>query len=341
MPRADPDRYPGRVPAGPVLVVAGAVHDVVVDGDVDEPVTSPVGADVLSRGAVRWSVAYGANADPDRLIDKRLDRRGALILPARLHGWAPVWEARRAVTGAVPLTLQPAADLTRDVHVLGVHREDTHVLDTSEGRGRRYILGAIGPVAVAARFLLADALAYLPTPTTMLLGRSHAPATYPGVDQAAARAALARRDGPRHAAVDSGVPTVTGWPDTPLADLPLFAYGTLQPGFGRFEAIARHVTTLGAARTPGTIVRTPSGWPAARFGGTAEVHGTLLGAVSPRAATGLFATTDRIEDVPDLFRRVAIQVHRAEDTRWAAAYEWNHQRGAAPGDTVPDGRFTG
>lgn len=324
--------YPGRPPDGPVLVYAGRRWPLVVDGDVHRPVrpadgpgAPPVSAPVLSSGPARWSFAYGANADPRRLLDKGLDGHGAMLLPARLRGWRRVWEARRSpVTGAVPLTVQHDPQAVLDGWVLGVHRDDTAVLDASEGRGERYTLGRLGPAAVAARFLLDAAFAYQPGPATRVLVTERGPATFPEVDQAqAARLLAAGRSAPavRPAPIP---PDPEGWPPTPLDDLPLFTYGTLQPGQERHGAVAPLVVNAGPAQARGEVVPSRHGWPAATFAdGGDPIHGTLLAPTDRAAAARLVAAADAVEDVPRLFRRVAVEVAAGGGARWAMAYEWN------------------
>lgn len=378
------ESYPGRPPPGPVLVFRGRLWPVVVDGEAGRPVrlaaagesraeaaswpvevdglerpdrqaaSAPRGntphAAVLAPGRVRWSLAYGANADPRRLVDKGLDQRGALLLPAALRGWRRVWEARRSpVTGAVPLTVQPDPGARLDVWVLGVDRDDTARLDASEGRGQRYMLARVGPVAVAARFLLDAAPAYAPTAATRVLAGTGGPAAWPGTDQrGAARLLAAGRSAPavRPAAggawarADGGVVEGGGWPSTPLADLPLFVYGTLQPGGQRHRAVAEAVRVVGPAVARGTLFRTPHGWPAAQFvEDGAPLHGTLLAPVSAAAAAGMVAAADAIEDAPRLFRRVAVAVDAGGGARWAMAYAWNRDQGPPPGEVLADGRF--
>ncbi len=337
-PRFDAATYPGPRPAGPVLLHQGQLWPLDVTGPALLAPDPVAGAPVL-QGPVRWSVAYGSNASPDRLRDKGLDVNGALLLPARLRGWRTVWEARRAATGAVPLTLVPAPGSILDTWVLGIHPADTGPLDATEGRGTRYRLGRVGPVAVAARWWLADAVAYGPGSATRCLTRGTELAGYPEVDHAGAGVLL---DGGSVAlAVDPLPGTVEGdWPASDLEDLPLFVYGTLQPGRSRWEAIEALVEVVGEASASGAVTGTYYGYPAADFAGAGTVHGTLLRATGPAAAEVLYRQVDAIEDVPDLFRRVAVPVRVGAEAIWAASYAWNDARGAPPGQPVPDGRWT-
>lgn len=350
--RFDPAAYPGWRPDGPTLVHRGTCHRVVVDGDRDQPVRAPVHAPVLEPGRTRWSLAYGGNACPDRLIDKGLDGSGALLLPAVLSGWQPVFESRATRYGSVPLTLVPAPGQTLGAWVLGVHEDDVPALDRSEGRyldpddpprvraapGSHdavtapvgaYVLGRVGPAAVADRFLLPDTLAYLPGPaTTLAADADGAPLAWPACDQAAARAATDQRRRARLPTFQIRPVPPGLWPATPLEDLPLFVYGTLLPSQDRWHLVADLVADTRPATATGWLHDPGHGWPAARFdpaGGT--VHGQLLLPAGAQAAQDLYARCDRIEGAPHLFVRVTVQVATDDDQRWAATYAW---AGAGP-----------
>jgi hypothetical protein len=247
-PRFDPARYPGERPHGPVLVTDGGQIPVrLVAGGAaprvatDRPRSSlPRAADRLlgARGeatAVRWVVAYGANASPDRLRDKGLTGPGVLLLPGVLHDWVAAFEARVTGYGAVPLTLVPEPGARTDTWVLGVHRDLAEVLDRTEGRVASgapprvdpragsarhappgtYQLGRVGPVRVMGGWVLADGLAYLPGPSTEVQRHDGGWRTWPAHDQAAARRHLTT-DGPTGAAPRPPAPVVGPWPATPL-----------------------------------------------------------------------------------------------------------------------------
>lgn len=311
---------------------------------------------MLAGTPVRWSLAYGGNACPDRLLDKGMDVNGALLLPVLVDGVRPAWEARRSTsTGAVPLTLLAEPGAITSCFALGLHPDDTPVLDRGEGRGSRYLLGRAGPAAVAGRFLLPEVLAFGPGSATRVLGHGGVVATPTTHDQAAAARLL---EGPAAVtlAADPLPGTVEGpWPPTPLADLDLFVYGTLQPGGSRWPEIADLVEVAGEATTSGVLTATWYGWPAARFGGddrgerrgrgqgTGQVHGTLLRPAGREAAAKLYARCDALEDAPRLFHRVAVRVRAGKGRApgWAAAYQWNPARGAPPGTPVPSGRWEG
>lgn len=306
--------------------------------------------DVLAEGApvlenpdgIRWTVAYGANACPERLLDKSLDVKGAVLLPAALLGWAPAWEARRSATGAVPVTLVPSPGRRSDVWVLGVHADDLARLDQTEYRGTNYTLGHLGPVAVADRWRLADALAYGPGPDTRVLVAGGDVAAPPAVDQADARALLDQPDPVSVGADPFDTVVEEGWPQTPLEDLPLFAYGTLMPDAPRWDAIADLVQRAGPATVEGRLTATYFGWPAAELDGDGQIHGELLHPADAAAAHELYETCDALEDAPTLFQRRAVPVRLADGgDRWAATYVWNADQGPPPGQVLDDGRWFG
>lgn len=372
IPDFDPRRYPGPRASGPVLVHDGALHPLVLDGPAHAPLriadaassaTSassisairpssapsppPILADLQRR---RWSVAYGSNASPGRLVAKGLDRAGAVLLPARLAGFAPAFEHRRTVYGSVPLTLVPITCGVHDTWVLGLPADATDLLDRTEGRvpdgapltvgpesgdGRfappgTYQLARVGEVAVADRFVLRDALAYLPGPATRVqVVDERRWRTWPRWDQSAAVVHV-DASGPDRPAPDVEEAVLGAWPTTPLTDLPLFVYGTLRPDGVAWGRIADLVRVVGPATTVGALYDLGRGWPAATFddpvaGGprsTARIRGVLLAPRGPVAATELFERADRYEGVPELFTRTSIQVDGSWGRSWAAGYAW-------------------
>jgi gamma-glutamylcyclotransferase (GGCT)/AIG2-like uncharacterized protein YtfP len=290
-----------------------------------------------------WVLAYGSNACPDRLIDKRLDR-DAVLLPASAWGWRTVWEARRSLTGAVPLTLVGAPGERLETWVLGLQRSDLDRLDRSEGRGSRYALGRTGDVAVAARWRLPRALAYGPGAATRVLATgTGSPLSCPPFDQRAARAAL--QHGRRHRTVARlPLPAGDGWPHTPLEPLDLFVYGSLQPGGPYWPRIAADVAVVGPGRVAGTLTDTGRGWPAGALALGEEpdrggVVGTLLRPADRDAARRLLRTADAIEGEGRLFERVAVRVRDDRGSGWAAAYRWHPDQGPPPGERLADGRW--
>lgn len=232
----EPASYPGPRPAGPTLVHRGRAHplDLASDGGGVPRPDAAVDADVLDPDAVRWVVAYGSNASPGRLLDKRLDERGALLLPAELHGWVAAYEARRTGYGSVPLTLVPQAGARLSTWLLGVHEDDVPALDRSEGRltsdavdaswgddlrqapPGAYRLGHVGEVVVEDGWRLPDALAYLPGPRTRVqVAPDGGWRTWPRWDQADAATHVAS-GGPSRLPPPVERPVTGPWPETDL-----------------------------------------------------------------------------------------------------------------------------
>jgi hypothetical protein len=202
--------------------------------------TLPDRVRVLDPGVARFSIAYGSNASPLRLVDKGLTVGGAVLLPAVVRGWVPAFEARRTGYGAVPLTLVAAPGVVTETWVLGLPPEALPELDRTEGRlpdgppatrepddadPRRappgtYQLGPIGDVEVAGRWVLRDALAYLPGPWTQVqITDEGGWRTWPEHDQAAAAAHI-DADGPSAPAPAVVAPHLGPWPETPLIPFP-------------------------------------------------------------------------------------------------------------------------
>lgn len=242
MIRFDPATYPGPRADGPVLVMDDEVVALTLDGPPDAPLRPadpgalPGPARVLEPGVARFSVAYGSNASPPRLVDKGLTVAGAVLLPAVVRGWVAAFEARRTGYGAVPLTLVPSPGAVTRTWVLGLAPEALPELDRTEGRlpdgppatrepddadPRRappgtYQLGPIGDVEVAGRWVLRDALAYLPGPWTQVQITDDGDwRTWPEHNQAAAEAHV-HADGPSAPAPAVVDPYLGSWPETPL-----------------------------------------------------------------------------------------------------------------------------
>lgn len=387
IPPFDPAGYPGPRASGPSLVHDGAVHPLHLDGDdgrltvghgivAHDPGDVPVLADLA---AVRWSVAYGSNAAPARIVSKELDRDGALLLPARVLDHVPAYEHRRTGYGSVPLTLVPEPGAVIDTWVLGLLPSAMEQLDATEGRapsGPRlgdvpdggpadatteswsmrepwstpetdrpppgtYQLAAVGEVAVADRFVLSRSLAYLPGPATRVQvtadGRWR---TWPDADQVAAAAHL-DEGGAHRPAPHTADPVVGPWPATPLADPPLFVYGTLRPGGRAHHVVADLVDVGDEASVPGMLYDTGRGYPAARFSAVEHtpgerVHGTLLVPRDATRAAELVRRCDAYEGLPP-YERLAVRARTDGGETWALAYGW--QDPVPPGHRRREGRW--
>lgn len=244
-PRFDPATYPGRRADGPVVVIGGEVVRLRLDGPPHAPlradpptVAAPGPVPVLEPGVARFSVAYGSNASPSRLMDKGLTDQGAILLPAVVRGWVAAFEGRRTGYGAVPLTFVPSPGAVTHTWVLGLVPAALVHLDRTEGRVPErtpvhvrpevgdarfaapgtYELGRVGDVEVAGRFLVRDAVAYLPGPATRVQMVDGGWRIYPASDQTDA-ARHVDEGGPTASAPNVGEVVLGPWPETVLEPL--------------------------------------------------------------------------------------------------------------------------
>ena len=116
-------------------------------------------------------------------------------------------------------------------------------------------------------------------------------------------------------------------------------YGTLLPGEARWRFLEPFVRDAGTPdEVAGTLFDTGQGYPAAVFGGTGRIVGTVFGLHDPERALSVL---DDVEGgVAGLYRRVAVTT-RSGTTVWAYAYGggldlvpieggcWSARRGAA------------
>lgn len=174
-----------------------------------------------------------------------------------------------------------------------------------------YRLAHVAEVNLADRFLLPQALAYVPGPATRVQtlpdGRWR---SWPASRQRDALEHLDRR-GPARAVPPLGTVVTGAWPSTPIRDPPLFAVGAFEPGGARWPRIAELVEVLGRATAPG------GGGAASPTG--RRVEGTLLAARSPAAAHTLL---DGPEGRTDASRRPWATAAVVADGRrcWAVVY---------------------
>ncbi len=107
--------------------------------------------------------------------------------------------------------------------------------------------------------------------------------------------------------------------------LPLFVYGTLRRGESAEELVARDVTRRAPARAKGRMLAIGAPYPAAVFSGDATEHveGELLW-LTPGAYGAVIDRVDEYENVPFLFRRIAITVEAEGVAVEAWAYTYTH-----------------
>ena len=107
-------------------------------------------------------------------------------------------------------------------------------------------------------------------------------------------------------------------------ELPLFLYGTLRKGESAEDTIAADVVRRAPARAHGRLLDLKAPEPGAGFG---PAEGWLDGEIVWLRPSTFLATLDRVdqyENVPFLFRRIAIEVETEGKTVEAWAYTYTH-----------------
>lgn len=113
-------------------------------------------------------------------------------------------------------------------------------------------------------------------------------------------------------------------PDDKNRELPLFLYGTLRKGESAEGEIAADVVRRQPARARGRLLELNAPYPGAVFG---PDEGWLDGEIVWIRPATFQATLDRVdtyENVPFLFRRIAIEVETEGKTVEAWAYTYTH-----------------
>lgn len=98
----------------------------------------------------------------------------------------------------------------------------------------------------------------------------------------------------------------------------IFAYGTLKPGGMYYSRVAQWVVFTTEAMVAGELFDTGFGYPAAVFGESDVVHGTLLH-VPESVVDRVTETMDEIENEGEEYRRVRVVTL---DGTEAISYEW-------------------
>lgn len=107
-------------------------------------------------------------------------------------------------------------------------------------------------------------------------------------------------------------------------ELPLFLYGTLKKGESAEGEIAADVVRRAPARARGRLLELNAPYPGAVFG---PDEGWLEGEIVWIKPTTFAAVLDRVdhyENVPFLFRRIAVEVETEGRTVEAWAYTYTH-----------------
>lgn len=134
-----PTTYPGKVPDGDYLLVAGTVEH--------RPFSSmgrrldELGRPPLSdRLAV---LAVGSNASPARLADKCGGEAAIPVVRVRVEGWAAVYSAHISTYGSIAATLWADVESTTSLAVAFFDSDQLRLVDDTEPNYRRVDLGRL------------------------------------------------------------------------------------------------------------------------------------------------------------------------------------------------------
>lgn len=333
--------YPGARPEGSYLVADGLTYPVM---------PSPQGWVVLD---VRWQdlttwltrrglpgmedrtaiLAYGSNANPSQLSGSP-DARAVVALRGILLGAAAAYCSTSRSDGQFPAGLVAASEDSGEDHVLLLVDEPTKaVLDRKEGLGcGTYDLVGLD-ISHGVDFVLEEGSTWNGPLTTYLQGQRRALAVDSNgapilLREVSQREFMAMQGTDRIAGdmIDSGLPLTapTGQTGVRVAPLPVFAYGTLQPGESRWRHMEPHVIDHRPDSAVGRRVDTGLGFPGMVPDDASTIHGTLL-RVRPESRHQLIHLLDSIEGHPDFYQRNLLRLHSGE---LAWAYLWcgdNHE----------------
>jgi gamma-glutamylcyclotransferase (GGCT)/AIG2-like uncharacterized protein YtfP len=114
-------------------------------------------------------------------------------------------------------------------------------------------------------------------------------------------------------------------PGSAESPLPIFVYGTLRHGESAEDLVARDVARRAPARAKGRLLPIGAQYPAAVFlpDSAERVDGELLWLKTAAYAAAL-DRIDEYENVPFLFRRIAITVESEGGEVQAWAYTYTH-----------------
>lgn len=326
--------YPGERPDSSVLIAGGRVLPLtpspvgsgwaVVDGvsasDLDDWLSLRGFPRLDERVAV---LAYGSNANPQE-VEKFSRGEAVVSLAGTLFGAGAAYCSSTRTDGQYPAGLALTDPSRGERHSLLLIDPDSQAaLDRKEGAGRGFYECCLIKTGSGIDFVLDDGSAWRGGLPAYLQGEHRRlaivgsrPVLVSEVTQAELRLRVledASADFAPVAATCSSLPRLSTVP------VPVFAYGTLQPGESRWNAIRDLIATTGTGRMTGRKVDTGFGFPGLVIDPDASTDGTLLHP-EPASYRRLLAQLDRIEGHPDLFTR---QLHRLASGMLAWAYIWN------------------
>lgn len=327
--------YPGERPDSSFVVLNGTVFpmrpagagsrwEVLSDDgwtDADVWLAARGQAPLRNRLAV---LAYGSNLNP-REVSAVGGERAIVVLRGALFGAAAAYcQTRRGRDLQHPAGLIAHESATGEWHgVLLVESETKHELDNKEGAGRGYYDLVHLPIGAGVELVLEDGRRWSgPLPTyrhgvhrpiavrdgAPLLVREHTQEQVQAFDDL----------GLTH---DLDVPGVPAGALAPLATapMPVFAYGTLQPGECRWLPIEHLVASTAPGQVAGRRIDTGFGFPGLVDLGSEVTDGTVL-TPHDHAYDEFLELLDSIEGHPRLYTRTLVRLLSGE---LAWVYAWN------------------
>jgi len=326
--------YPGERPDSSVLIVDGRVLPLVPStlgngwAVVDGASASDLDDWLSLRGLPRLDerlaiVAYGSNANPQEV--ENFSCGGAVVsLAGTLFGAGAAYCSSTRTDGQYPAGLARTDPSRGERHSLLLIDPDSQAaLDRKEGAGSGFYERCFIETGSGIDFVLDDGSAwrgglpaYLQGERRRLASVGSRPVLVSEVTQADLGLRVLEGAG---AGFAPDAVACSSLPRLNTAPVPVFAYGTLQPGESRWGAIKDLVASTGKDRVTGRKVDTGFGFPGLVQDPGAFAGGTLL---YPKAESyrHLLVQLDRIEGHPDLFTR---QLHRLASGTLAWVYGWN------------------
>jgi len=330
--------YPGARPQGSYLVADGLTYPVKPSADgggwaVLDDEWLDIDTWLRRRGlpviAERTAIlAYGSNANPSQLSGLPA-ARPVVALRGVLLGAAAAYCSTPRSDGQFPAGLLAMSKESGENHVLLLVDAPTKaVLDRKEGVSCR-TYDYVGLVTgKGVDFILEDGTAWTGPLATYLQGCRRPLALDSAGEPVLLREvgqrdfmALRGADGIVGDTTDTGLPVTSPAAQTGIhtAPLPVFAYGTLQPGESRWRHVEPYVIDHQPASAVGRRVDTGLGFPGLVLDEAATIHGTLL-RVRPERRHELIRLLDAIEGHPDFYQRSVVRLHSG-NLAWT--YVWN------------------
>jgi gamma-glutamylcyclotransferase (GGCT)/AIG2-like uncharacterized protein YtfP len=339
-PDDDPDHcYPGMRPTGSFVVFDSRVLPVRpsrtdsgwqvladdtngVPDDLDDWLDSHGQVPISQRLAC---VGYGSNLNPNQ-VQGFGEGTAVVVLRALTVGLATAFCNKTRWDKQFPagvVAADPARAEDHGIVLLDPHQLDT--LDDKEGQGSCYTRTGISRSGPPLACVLENGTAisgalplYLQDSARPVALENGQPVLFTDVRQADF-GTVAKADETHEHGLDTS--WIAGLPPLDAEPLPVFAYGTLQPGQRFWDYIAEFVDRTEPASITGHRLETDLGYPGLQLDhpDATTIPGTLLHP-RPDAIHEAMQEFDRIEGHPGLYARHLVRV---DDGRLAWTYLWN------------------